>query len=195
MSASLAPPLPGGSGIFSVGAWNIRSAWGSGLAAAANGLRQMGVGCCVLTETKLINDQYPKHVSGYCVIASKATSPHQSGVAPLWEAEHRDFEVKAVQIRTPNLPTFHLVTGEERYFIMGGYISPADTTGVDDLRAAWESCPNTCKPLLLGDLNINLRDTLMEQEEVIANFLDDVNVVDFSRKFCQRMDQRQGLGA
>ena len=60
-------------------------------------------------------------------------------------------------------------------------------TGVDDLRAAWASCPNTCKPLLLGDLNINLRDPLTKREEVIANFFDDINVVDFSRKFCQRM--------
>ena len=132
MLASLAPPLPGGSGTFSIGAWNIRSARGAGLAAAAKGLRQMGVGCCVLTETKLTDDQYPKHVSGYSVIASKATNPHQGGVALLWEAEHRDFEVKTVQVWTPNLLTFHLVTGEECYFVMGAYIPPADTTGVED---------------------------------------------------------------
>jgi len=137
MSISSAPPLPGGSGTFSVGAWNIRSVRGAGLAAAAKGLRQMGVGCCVLTETKLTDDRYPKHVSGYCVIASKATSPHQGGVALLWEKDHRDFEVEAVQVRSPNLLTFQLVTGEERYFVMGAYIPPADTTGVDDLRAAW----------------------------------------------------------
>ena len=129
MSASLAPPLPGGSGTFSVGAWNIRSARGGGLAAAAKGLRQMGVGCCVLTETKLTNDRYPKHVSGYRMIASKATNPHQGGVALLWEAEHRDFEVEAVQVRTPNLLTFHLVTGEERYFVMGACIPPLTQRG------------------------------------------------------------------
>ena len=143
MSTSLAPSLPGGSGTFSVGAWNIRSARGAGLAAAAKGVRQMGVGCCVLTETKLTDDCYPKHVSGYCMIASKAASPHQGGVALLWEKDHRDFEVEAVQVRTPNLLTFQLVTGEERYFVMGAYIPPADTTGVDDLRAAWASCPET----------------------------------------------------
>ena len=195
MLTSLAPPLPGGSGTFSVGVWNIRSAWGAGLAAAAKVLRQMGVGCCVLTKTKLTDDRYPKHVSGYHVIASKATSPHQGGVAILWEAEHRDFEVEAVQVRTPNLLTFHLVTGEERYFVMGVYIPPTDTTGVDDLRAAWASCPDTCKPLLLGGLNINLRDPRTEREEIIADFLDDINVIDFSWKFRQRMGRRQGLGA
>jgi hypothetical protein len=181
MLASSAPPLPGGSGTFSAGGWNIRSTRGAGLVAAAKGLHQMGVGCCVLTETKLTNDQYPKHVSGYCVIASKATSPHQGGFTILWEAEHRDFEVKAMQVRTPNLLTFHLITREEQYFVMGAYIPPADTTGVDDLRATWASCPDTCKLLLLGNLNINLRDPCTEREEVIANFLNDVKVVDFSR--------------
>ncbi len=71
--------------------------------------------------------------------------------------------------------------------MMGAYIPPADTTGVDDLHAAWALCPENCKPLLLGDLNINLRDPRSEREEIIANFLDDVNAVNVSRKFRQRM--------
>ena len=45
MSVSLAPSQPEGSGTFSVATWNIRSGRGAGLAAAAKGLRQMGVGC------------------------------------------------------------------------------------------------------------------------------------------------------
>jgi hypothetical protein len=195
MSASSASPLPGGSGTFSVGAWNIRSARGGGLAAAVKGLRQMGVGCCILTETKLTDARYSKCISGYSMIASKAVSPHQGGVALLWENEHWDFEVEAIQVRTPNLLTFQLVPGEERYFMMGAYIPPADTTGVDDLRAAWTSCPENCKPLLLGDLNINLRDLRSEREEIIADFLDDVNAVNVSRKFWQQMGRRQGLWA
>ncbi len=56
MSVLLAPPLRGGSGAFSIVTWNIRSGWGTGLAAAAKGLRQMGIGCAVLTETKLTDD-------------------------------------------------------------------------------------------------------------------------------------------
>jgi hypothetical protein len=56
MLASLTPSLPEGSGTFSVATWNIRSGRGAGLAAVAKGLRQMGVGCAVLTETKLTDD-------------------------------------------------------------------------------------------------------------------------------------------
>ena len=35
-----------------------------------------------------------------------------------------------------NVLTFQLITGGVRFFVMGAYIPPADTTGVDDLRDA-----------------------------------------------------------
>ncbi len=136
MSVSSMPPLLGGSGTFSVATWNIRSVQGSGLAAAARGLRQMGIGRCVLTKTKLTDDRYSKTTSGSRVISSKAMSPQQGGVALLWEEGHQGFEIEAVTIVSPNLLTFQLVTGEERYFVMAAYIPPSDTTGVDDLRTA-----------------------------------------------------------
>ncbi len=91
------------------------------------------------------------------MISSKATSPQQGRVALLWEEGHQDFEVEAVTTISPNLLTVQLVIGEgreERYFVMGAYIPPGDTTGVDDLRTAWAARPTNCKPLLLGDFNI-----------------------------------------
>jgi hypothetical protein len=106
MLVSSVPPLPGGSGTFPIATWNIRSARRAGLAAATMGLRQMGVGCTVLTETKLTDARYPKHIEGYHVIASKATSPQQGGIALLWTAGHQDFEVEAVKITSPNVLTF-----------------------------------------------------------------------------------------
>jgi hypothetical protein len=155
MLVSSAPPLLGGSRTFSVPTWNIRIARRAGLAAAAKGLRQMGVGCAVLTETNLTDTRYSKHIEGYHVITSKATSPQQGGIALLWTAGHQDFEVEAVKITSPNVLMFQLITGGVKFFVIGAYIPPADTTGVDDLRAAWATCPSTCKPLLLGDLNID----------------------------------------
>ena len=80
MSVSSTPPLLGGSGTFSVATWNIRSARRAGLAAAAKGLRQMGVGCAVLTKTKLTDTQYPKHVEGYHVIALKEQIHSRGGL-------------------------------------------------------------------------------------------------------------------
>ncbi len=82
-----------------------------------------------LKKAKLTDDRYPKLISGYSVIASKAASPHQGGIALLWENEHPDFEMEAVKVCTPNLLTFQLVTGEERYFVMGVYIPPLTRRG------------------------------------------------------------------
>ncbi len=157
--------------------------------AVAKGLRQMGIGCTVLTKTKLTNNQYPKHVGGYHVIASKATSPQQGGIALLWTAKHWDFEVEGVKIASPNVLMFQLVTGGVQFFVMGEYILPADKSGVDTLRAAWANCPTNCKPLLLGDLNINFGSPLTKWEETIVDLLDKINLVDMSRKYVQRRGQ------
>jgi hypothetical protein len=192
MLVSLAPPLPGGRGTFSIATWNIRSGRGAGLTAAAKGLCHLGVGCAVLTETKLTNERYPKLISGYQVILTKAASPQQGGVALLWRAEHQDFEVKAVNIISPNILMFQLVTGEDRFFVVGACIPPADTMGVDDLRATWAKCPVNCKPLLLGDLNIDLQ---TKREEIIMDLLDKMNLVNVSHKFVQRQGRQQGGGA
>jgi hypothetical protein len=159
------------------------------LAAALKGLREMGVGCCVLTETKLTNERFLKRTSGYCVILSKTMSPQQGGVTLLSEEGHKDFEVKEVTIVSPNLLTFQLVTGEEGYFMMGVYIPPADTTGVDHLRVAWAARPINCKPLLLGDFNIDFRTSRTEREEIIADFLNKINVFNMSCKYIQRKGQ------
>jgi len=129
------------------------------------------------------------------VISSKAVSPQQGRVALLWEEGHQDFEVEAVTIVSPNLLTFQLVTGKERYFEMGTYIPPTDTTGVDDLRTAWAARPTNWKPLLLGNLNIDFRNPRTEREEIITDFLDEINVVDTSRRFIQHKGRRQGPGA
>jgi hypothetical protein len=169
MSALPAPSQPEGSGTFSVATWIIRSGWRAGLAAAAKGLRHMSVGCAVLTETKLTDNRYPKFIEGYHVIMSRTTSPQQGGVALLWrESENLSFLVEAVNVVSPNVLTFRLVTGGVRFFVMGAYIPPADTTGVDDLRDAWDRRPANCKLLLLGDLNINFRSLRSEREEIGA---------------------------
>ena len=92
------------------------------------------------------------------MIASSATSPQQERIALLWrESKNLGFLVEVVNVVSPNVLTFRLVTGGVRFFVMGAYIPPADTTGVDDLCSAWDKCPANGHPLLLGDLNINFR--------------------------------------
>ncbi len=130
------------------------------------------------------------------MISSKAVSPHQGGIALLWrESEDQGFLVEAAHIASPNILTFQLITGEDRFFVIGAYIPPADTMGVDDLRAAWAKCPPNCKPLLLGDLNFDFWAPRTEQEEIIADFINEINLVDVSHKYVQGRGRRQRRGA
>ncbi len=88
------------------------------MAAAAKGLCQMRVSCMVLTEFKLTNDSYPRFVSGYHMIVSKAASP-QGRIAVLWKPGHWEFEVEAVHVASPNILTFQLVMGGHSIFCDG----------------------------------------------------------------------------
>ena len=151
----------------------------------------MGVGAAVLTEMKITDDRYPKFSSGYKIIASKATSHSQGGVALVWKEGHNSFEVEAATVVTANLLTFQLVTGYERFYVMGIYIPPNDTTGVDALRQAWEACPADCVPLVMGDLNINFEHPRDAREDDIADLLDEINLVDSSRRFRLRRCRMQ----
>ncbi len=90
-----------------------------------------------------------------------------------------------MHIASLNILTFQLVTGEDRFFVIGAYTTPADTTGVDALRAAWAKCPPNCKPLLLGELNFDFRAPRTKREEIIADFTDKINLVNVSHKYVQ----------
>jgi hypothetical protein len=183
MLASLAPPLSGGRRTFSVAAWNICCGRGNGLTFAAKGLAKMGVGCAILLEMKITDNRYIRTTLGYKVLATKAPSKHQGGIALLWQPEHKAFEIEAMQIVTPNLITFQLVTGDKQYYVIGIYIPPTNTDGGNNLRVAWEACPANCHPIVMGDLNINVGNPRNDQEADIANLLDKINLFDTSCKF------------
>ena len=89
----------------------------------------MGIKSAILTEMKITDNWYPKLTLGYKVILLKATTNKQGGIALVWKEGHSSFEVEAVRVVTPNLLTFQLFTGYERFYVMGIYIPPNDTTG------------------------------------------------------------------
>ncbi len=143
----------------------------------------MGVGCAILLEMKIIDDHYTPMTLGYKVLTTKAPSKHQGGIALLWQPEHEAFEIEATKIMTLNLITFQLVTGDQRYYVIGIYIPPNNTEGEINLRVAWEACPANCHPIVMGDLNINVGNPRNDCRADIANLLDEINLLDTSRKF------------
>ncbi len=75
--------------------------------------------------------------------------------------------------------TFQLTTGDERFYVIGIYVPPDCSKGVDNLRNAWDPCPMGCKPIVIGDLNINFGFPC----DVIVDLLDEINLIDTSRRF------------
>ncbi len=59
MLAPAASPWSGDSGTFSIATWNISCGRTLGLASAAKGLMQMGVGAAILTKMKIMDNRYP----------------------------------------------------------------------------------------------------------------------------------------
>jgi hypothetical protein len=117
------------------------------------------------------------------VLISKVASPHQGGIGLIWREDHNGFEVKAVWPLTPNMMSFQLVTGDERFYVMGIYIPPNCTSGVDDLRVAWEVCPADCTPLVIGDLNIQFEDPANNRADAIVDLLEEINTTNLSCNF------------
>ena len=94
------------------------------------------------------------------------------------------FEVKSVLFNNSlNILTFQLVTGDKLFYVVGSYIPPNCTRGVEDLRRAGEACPAGCKLHVMGDLNVNVGFPQDKWEEVIVDLLDENNRVNMSQGF------------
>ncbi len=90
-------------------------------------------------------------------------------------------------MRGPNVITFVVVTGVEWYYAVGCYIPPNNLMTLTHVEGAWNDCPKGHIPILLGDLNINLVSPRTEQDEMIAEQVQDVmGLIDVSRQFKQR---------
>jgi len=51
---------------------------------------------------------------------------------------------------------------------------------LDHIRTAWEQCPKGYKPMLIGDVNINLDAPRDKRDETIAEQCDDWGLSDMS---------------
>jgi len=80
-------------------------------------------------------------LSGYNVTATNAVSASQGVIALFWR-DNELYEVEEVATRGPNIPTFELVTGQTRFFVVGAYIPPSDLgTTLTHINQAWAECP------------------------------------------------------
>ena len=101
------------------------------------------------------------------MIATDAPSKHQGGIALFWR-DSPYWQVEAYQAYDPNVLSFQLVTGQKRWYVVGAYVPPSDTSTIEYVSKALDDQPEGVDPILIGDLNANLADPGSDREHEIA---------------------------
>ena len=142
---------------FRLATLNITDGRKSRLNAAIRCMEQANVDVGLLTETKLSNDMYTKSAMGYTVSATKAVG--MSGGVALVHRQGKGWGLESIRSFGPNVIRATLVSGQRRWYIIGGYISPNEQDGstLACIQQAWDSCRNLRWPVItLGDFNVDL---------------------------------------
>ena len=126
-AATEEPRIGGEKTDINIMTWNIVDARGGGLEAAARAAKSVQADIVVLQETKVSLSRYTKRHFGYQIKATNVGDNRFGGVAILYK-ESKLYEVEEARARGPNVMTFMVYTGSERYFVVGGYIPPSKTT-------------------------------------------------------------------
>ena len=111
----------------------------------------------VVQETKISRGMHTKLSSGYTIMATDVKESRFGGVALMYK-KSKLYELEEAKARGPNITTFELATDTDRYFVVGCYIPPCETTGttLTTIEQAMAEMPKGCVPLILGDLNVDL---------------------------------------
>ena len=67
---------------------------------------------------------------------------------------------------------------------------PTDLTALANVEKAWRQCPEGCKPILTGDLNVNLEYLGDERDDAIAEQVDGMDLINMTHQFKQRRRHR-----
>jgi hypothetical protein len=184
------PPLQAeGSGLFTVALYNIQSSRNGGSESALQAMKQIGVDCGILLETKLTKGVYMRWSSVCNVRSTHAPSKWQGGISLFWRTSET-YEIKEVELHGPNVLSFQLMSGTTRWYIMGCYILLTNLTTLTHIKQAWLACPKGCLPILLGDLNVNLAAPRNKPNNTIAKQVDAMTLIDMSSHFCQWCGRR-----
>ena len=166
--AALRPPSQAdGSGSIAVALWNICNGHNGGLESALQAMEAMDVDIGILLETKVTGEINTCFSSGYSAVASDAASAQQGGIALFWRP-NKSYKVKDWRVRGPNMLSFVIVTGGQRFYALGCYILPNNLSTLPIIVQAWNKCPSGHTPIFLGNLNVNLHAPRDDRDKQIA---------------------------
>ena len=98
---------------------------------------------------------YTRESAEYSVVAMDAPSRHRGRVAMFYRSSPH-FAVEALRQFSPNVVGFQLATGARRWYIIGCYLAPEDTSTIESVVAALKEQPRGAALLVAGDLNTTL---------------------------------------
>jgi hypothetical protein len=93
----------------------------------------IGIRCAVLMEVKISDGKHTKRPEGYEMIISNGKNTKQGEIALLWKKNHPMFDIESANAQAHHIITFHLTTGDNRFYVMAIYIAPTCKTGVSNL--------------------------------------------------------------
>ena len=162
--------------------YNIVNGGGNRINMALRAMALMRVDLGLFTETKLSHDKFTHQCCGYQVCATRAKSSSQGGVA-LFFRDSQNWTVEGIRLYGPNVLSCVIVSGMDRWSLLGIYIPPSeeDGTTLSFLQQAIRDAQYSL--ILLGDINIDLRIIDDDRSEDIATALTLVGLQDLSNHF------------
>ena len=151
--------------------------------AALRGMSQANMDLGILQETKRTDIIYTRGSAGYSVVTTDALSRHRGGVA-IFHQPAPHFAVEAVRKYGQNVIGFQLAIGARRWYIVGCYLAPDDTSTIERVVKALRDLPKGAELLVTGDLNINLASPEGDRrEEHIATTIATEGLEDMAQHF------------
>ena len=100
---------------------------------------------------------YTRGSAGYSGVATDAPIRHRGRVS-VFHRPAPHFLMEAVQKFGPNIVDFQLVTRARRWYTVGCYLAPDDTSTIERVVEALKGRPKGAELLVAGYLNANLED-------------------------------------
>ena len=164
---------------------NIMSGHNNRLEAVCLTLHKMGADIGILTETKFNNDKYTQNCFGYEIIATKAISSQKGGVAICVKKESKHWHVEGTRTYGPNVINTIIVSGQDRWNLIGAYVSPNKNTGETIAEISKAANRNTHRIIFAGDLNTDLENIQSDRDAEIAAMMTNLGAVDLAQHFVQ----------
>ena len=164
--------------------YNMQDGRNSRLQLLAFNLGTQNIDLCLATETRMHTEKHSKHFEGYDIFCTITKKTNQGGIALLTRARS-NWHLESTQVHSPNVLSTILVSGTQRTPIIGVYLPPSTLEDLPALTIALSRFP-AHKPLLLGDLNVDLSNQETPRATQVATLLSSFGLFDMLPHYRQR---------